>query len=71
MIITDYYKTRKDGVRLYRTYSNENKMIQKTNTDEIYIEAIDIENSGFTYTETNIEIEVEKNIEEELNNPNE
>jgi hypothetical protein len=32
-------------------------MIQKDGTDEIYSEAIDVENSGFTYTETDIPIE--------------
>lgn len=57
MIQTEFYMERKDGVNLYRTYSDRNMMIQKDDTDEIYSEAIDVENSGFTYTETDIPIE--------------
>nr|WP_316614627.1 hypothetical protein [uncultured Ruminococcus sp.] len=57
MIQTEFYMERKDGVKLYRTYSDKNMMIQKDGTDETYSEAIDIENSGFTYTETDIPIE--------------
>ena len=54
---TDFFKTREDGVNLYRTSSDANMMIQKDGTEEIYSEAIDVENSGFTYTETDIPIE--------------
>lgn len=57
MIQTEFYMERKDGVKLYRTYSDRNMMIQKDGTDETYSEAIDVENSGFTYTETDIPIE--------------
>ena len=57
MIKTDFYIERADGVKLYRTYSDRNMMIQKDGTEEIYSEAIDVENSGFTYTETDIPIE--------------
>ena len=57
MIKVEYYKTRKDGVNLYRTYSDENYMIQKVGTDEIYDETIDIENSGYEYIETKEKIE--------------
>lgn len=57
MIQTEFYMEREDGVKLYRTYSDRNMMIQKDGTDETYSEAIDIENSGFTYTETDIPIE--------------
>ena len=59
MIHTEYFKTRFDGVNLYRTYSDNNMMIQKVGTEEIYSEAIDVENSGYTYTETDIPIEGE------------
>lgn len=54
MIQTKFYGTRFDGVKLYRTYSDRNMMIQKDGTEELYDEAIDVENSGFTYTETDI-----------------
>lgn len=63
MIKIDFYKQRTDGVNLYRTYSDENYKIQKVGTDEIYDEAIDIENSGYEYIETE-----EKIIEEDVNN---
>ena len=57
MIKVEFYRTREDGVNLYRTYSDENFMIRKVGTDEIYGEAIDVENSGFTYEETEMPIE--------------
>ena len=57
MIQTEFYMERTDGVKLYRTYSDRNMMIQKDGTEEIYSEAIDVENSGFIYTETDIPIE--------------
>ena len=60
MIKTEFYRERQDGVKLYRTYSDRNMMIQKNGTEEIYSEAIDVENSGFTYTETDIPIEQEE-----------
>ena len=57
MIQTEFYTKRFDGVKLYHTYSDRNMMIQKDSTEEIYSEAIDVENSGFTYTETDIPID--------------
>lgn len=57
MMQTEFYMERKDGVKLYRIYSDKDMMIQKDGTEEIYSEAIDVENSGFTYTETDIPIE--------------
>ena len=59
MVKTDYYGTRDDGVKLYRTYSDNNMMIRKDGTDQLYTEAIDVENSGYTYIETDIPIEAE------------
>ena len=59
MIQTEYCKTREDGVKLYRTYSDQNMMIRKDGTEELYSEAIDVEGSGYTYTETDIPIEDE------------
>lgn len=62
-IVTEFYRTREDNINLYRTYSNEGFLIKKVGTDEIYEEAIDIENRGFSYEETEelIEIEAEYN----------
>lgn len=52
MIITEFYSTREDGVSLYRTYSDAGYMIRQTQTGALYSEAVDIENSGYTYVET-------------------
>lgn len=57
MIKKEFYKIRKDGVDLYKTYSDENYLIKKIGTDEIYDEAIDVETSNYTYEETNEKIE--------------
>lgn len=57
MIIKEYYTTRKDGVNLYRTYSDANVKIRKVGTNEVYDEAIDIEDAPFTYEETSEAIE--------------
>lgn len=51
MIVKEFFKTRKDGVKLYRTYSDENKYILQNETNTEYSEAIDVEDSGYTYTE--------------------
>lgn len=55
MIITEFYETRQDGVNLYRTYSDVGFRIQQE-TGSIYDEAIDVENSGHTYVETDEDI---------------
>ena len=59
MIVKEFYTTRKDGVNLYRTYSDADLKIRKVGTDEIYDEAIDIEGAPYTYVETDMPIEVE------------
>lgn len=57
MIHNEYLRTREDGVRLFKSYSDKNVYIQKVGTDEVYAEAIDVENCGFTYVETDKAIE--------------
>lgn len=57
MIIKEFYRTRKDGVNLYRTYSNEGLKIQKVGTDEVYDDAIDVQGAPYTYEETTENIE--------------
>ena len=42
-----------------RTYSDTYK-IRKIGTDEIYSEAVDLPDTGFSYIETDIEIEEEE-----------
>lgn len=68
MIKTEFLETRADGVKLYRTYSDEGMMIEQVQTGVRYSEAVDVENSGFTYIETDEPIEValeEPDIEKE------
>ena len=50
MIITEYYKTRDDGIVLNRTYSDKGMMIERDGIR--YSEAIDPEESHRVYTET-------------------
>jgi hypothetical protein len=65
MIVKDFFRTRKDGVNLYRTYSDADLKIRKVGTDEIYDEAIDIEGAPYTYEETDMPIEIEEEKSEE------
>lgn len=60
MIVREYYRTREDGVRLYRTYSDEGMYILQNETGIEYSEAIDVEGKAYTYTETDKPIEVEE-----------
>ena len=62
MIRTELYMTREDGVRLIRTYSDiGNYIINEQGV--MYDEAVDIETSTHTYTETDIKIERENSQE--------
>lgn len=56
MIVKEYYGIRKDKVKLYKTYSDNNKIIHKIGTDEEYDIAIDVENAPFEYEETDKDI---------------
>ena len=60
MIIKEEYRTREDGVRLYRAYSDIGNYIRQVETDVIYAEAIDVEDALFTYEETEDKIEIEQ-----------
>ena len=57
MVVREFYSTRKDGVNLFRTYSDTNKYIKKVGTEEEYSEAIDVEGAPYEYEETDKEIE--------------
>lgn len=63
MLIKDLYEIRADGVRLFRTYSDANKMILQNETNTLYSDAIDIEGASYTYTETENEIFVPHGID--------
>ena len=62
MVKREYYMTRLDGVRLFRTYSDENKYIMQLQTGIEYDIAIDVENSPYTYVELDKIIDNEQNI---------
>ena len=65
MIVREFYRTRKDGVSLYRTYSDAGYMIRQTQTGAEYAEAIDVEGATYTYTETETPIETPEMTTEE------
>ena len=67
MIKKEFYRKRKDGVNLYKTYSTENLYIRKIGTDEIYDVAIDVESAPYEYEETNNQIETEEEIKDDGN----
>ena len=57
MIITEYFRTREDGVVLNRTYSDKNMMIERDGVR--YSEAIDPAELNRQYTETDEPVETE------------
>lgn len=75
MIKKEYFTTRKDGVKLYKTYSDSGFYIRKVGTEEVYDEAIDVESATFEYEETEEKVqkydntkEMETSIIDDLNN---
>lgn len=56
-VVRVYYNTRKDGTRLYKSYSDKGETIRKVGTTEVYSEAIDIEGAQYFYVETGEKIE--------------
>lgn len=52
MVIREFYRTRKDGVNLYISYSDKGLQLRKVGTDEIYDDAVDVEGAPYTYEET-------------------
>ena len=68
MIQREFYKQRKDGVKLYRTYSDAGMMIRQNETGVEYAEAIDVEGAPYTYTETETPIETPEMTDEEYLN---
>ncbi len=65
MIIKEEYKTRADGVKLFRTYSDEGKLIIQNETGIVYAEAIDVESAPYTYSESTEDIDTEELTAEE------
>jgi hypothetical protein len=65
MIVKEEFRTRADGVKLFRTYSDEGKYIIQNETGVTYSEAIDVENAPYTYTESVEDIDTEELTAEE------
>lgn len=65
MIVKEFYRTREDGVNLYRTHSDTGYFIKQNPTGVVYSEAIDVEGAPYTYEETDelIPIDDEKEAE--------
>ena len=52
MIKREFYMKRKDGVRLYKTYSDAGVKVLQIETGSVYDCAIDVEDANYTYEET-------------------
>lgn len=63
MVITEFYRTRQDGVRLFRTYSDQGFVLIRNDGAE-FSEAVDVEGSGYTYTESEEQVEPMSEVEE-------
>lgn len=66
MIKQEYYKTRNDGVVLFKTYSDTNKYVKQVETNRVYPVAIDVYPIKYTY----IEVEKEETKATTFNLPN-
>lgn len=66
MLVKEFYRQRKDGVKLYRTYSDNGMMVLQNETGVEYAEAIDVEGAPYTYTETDSPVEVISESEENM-----
>lgn len=60
-VIKEFYRTRPDGVNLYKTYSDEGYILQKVGTGEKYKAPIDVENAPYEYVETSEKIKEKDN----------
>lgn len=67
MVKREFYLTREDGVKLFKTCSTENLYIKQVETGNIYDTAIDVESSDFHYEETDEKIE-EEEVEDDRHN---
>lgn len=65
MVKKEFYRTREDGVNLYRSYSDEGKYILQVQTGAKYDEAIDVETAPYTYVETEEDVVRPENEETE------
>ena len=61
MIVREFYRTREDGINLYRTFSDAGFTIIRNDGVE-YDEAIDVEDAPYTYTESGNKVEIMTNL---------
>lgn len=59
-VIREYYMTRNDGVKIFRSYSDKDVYIRKEGTDLTGVEMYDVEDTHFVYVETDTPIETEE-----------
>lgn len=64
MVVREFYTTRKDGVKLFKTYSDSNMYIRQAETGIEYSEAIDVEDAQYTYEETDEAIGMDNHTSE-------
>ena len=64
MIKTEFFTIREDGVTLVRTYSDKGMMIERDGVR--YDEAIDPEGMGRVYSETDIPVEYDGEIDDNI-----
>ncbi len=50
-IVREFFTERPDGVKLYRTFSDAGKYVRQNETGEVFEDAVDVENSEYTYME--------------------
>lgn len=58
MVKKVFYKTRSDGVNLYKTESDQKLMLRKVGTNLLFESAIDVEGAPYEYEETDIPVPV-------------
>ena len=63
MVIREFFKERSDGVKLFRSYSDEGFYLVQNETGIEYPEAVDVEDAVFTYSESDKVIEEENGNE--------
>lgn len=57
MVKEEIYGTHNTGKKLIKRYSDKGEYIRKIGTDEVYTEAVDLEDKNYTYEETGEKIE--------------
>ena len=48
----EFFGERSDGVKLYRTFSDDGKFIVQTETGAVLEDAVDVEDATYTYAES-------------------